>query len=295
MDLEKLKEYLENKESKNRLERMALQALLDEEFISEYGDFYYFNHMTQLRNVMNNPTEYDAGDQNRRSLYIMTLKEISNNYGTYLEDEKTNYSGLKEEISSLEERLRNAGNKIENINEVSKIISGAKVLDSYAEEFENRSKNYETESRKWKKNLYWAFGWSGLIFISFIFFSIINLDNFKSEHVSEEIIKFGYISVVAIKIIILVVLIQLIRFFHRNYNANKHLANQSLHKCDVLRSLQGVYNTINVENKEARDELIKTGALIAFQNIESGYITTKEGAGNSDSGTLSFLSELFKR
>ena len=40
-----------------------------------------------------------------------------------------------------------------------------------------------------------------------------------------------------------------------------------------------------------RDSLIKAGALVAFQSYETGYISRKEGAGE----TKANLSEFFKK
>ena len=62
-----------------------------------------------------------------------------------------------------------------------------------------------------------------------------------------------------------------------------------------MRALVGIYKTIDPENKAARDELIKTGALTAFQNIESGYITTKEGAGNADAGLYAVINGVLRK
>ena len=296
MDFNSLIEYLQNKKDKIRLEILALHAIKDKDFMQEYSNLDFTIHLHQFRHVVSNPHSYDSptSNDNEKANYNLVLVEIINTYTGYLYDNKGKYSNLKESISKLEERIKQTNASIDEITSVSKLISGEKVLQVYAKEFKKRSDDYETEAGKWQKKLYVGFSILGAIFVSFFFLNVIDINVFQ-KYLSDELVYFGYFTMIAIKIIILVGLIQVIRFFYRNYNANKHLANQSLHKCDVLRSLHGIYTTISSDNKEARDELIKTGALTAFQNIESGYITTKEGAGGADAGLFAAISGILKK
>ena len=180
---------------------------------------------------------------------------------------------------------------IEKIKETCGLIKWAEILDSYAKEFKDRSDDYKNEAEKWKKWLIGSFIGFAIVFWLLIFINLIDVDLIKYLARDLSVGWYLYISVIIIKASIIIAIIQIIRFYYRNYNATKHLYQQSLHKYDVLKSLRGIYNTLDEENKEARDELIKTWAIIAFQNIESGYITTKEWAGNADSG-LSIVSSI---
>lgn len=292
MEFDNLIEYLSKKGDKTRTETLSLQALKDLDFMSEGSEFNFARHIAQFTNVLNNPVGYDLPDNEvQRGHYDRAIQIISSTYISYLYDKKGKYSNLTNKITTLESRIKQANDALDNIEEVSKAISGAKILAVYAEEYKTRSENYEDIADGWMKKLYISFGVLGAIVVLFFFFNIINFD-FLKGYIAEDLLIYGYVAVIAIKVIVLIGLIQMVRFFYRNYNANKHLANQSLQKYDVLKALQGIYNTI--ENKEARDELIKTGALTAFQNTESGYITTKEGAGSSDVGLFSAISSALK-
>jgi amino acid transporter len=293
MNIEQFAQYLVDKDGKTKLEISVLQALQDSEFIKEYDNLkFLINANNQFQNVFNNPIQYDNPVNAQYALYQHVLVEISNAYFSYLYANKGKYSSLKNSITKIEERVEQANENLENIQNLSEFISGEKVLQVYAKEFKGRANNYDVEANKWMKKLYWSFGILGLIVISFLFINMINID-FLKKYLSEEVRHYGYFAIIFIKVIIIVGLIQVTRFFYRNYNANKHLASQSLHKYDVLRALQGVYNTI--DSKDSRDELIKAGALTAFQNIESGYITTKEGAGNTDAGLYAAIGSILRK
>lgn len=294
MNIEKFKNYLQQKSQKSFLENIAFHALEDTAFMKEFIDLSFIKKISSLNNVLNNPQTYDIDNEEHQSLYNRLLKEISSAYTVYLYDKKGKYSELKSSIDEIKNKIIESENDLENIKKTSELISGARVLDQYSKEFETRAENYEAEAEKWRSKLYTSFIFLSIVLVAFIFCSFLDFDYIK-KYLSEDIAYYGYIASILIKITILVGIVQLTRFFNRNYNANKHLASQSLHKYDVLRSLQGVYNTIDIENKDARDELIKTGALTAFQNIESGYITTKEGAGGSDASMFSIINEIFKK
>ena len=296
MDFTNFIQHLEQKEEKTRIEILALQAVKDTDFMNEYSEINFAHHIQQFINVVSGPTGYDVPDNKaHRAYYERVLQAITNTYSSYLYDNKGKYSSLKGEVDALKNRIKTANTNLERIKETSELISGAEVLATYAQEFKVRADKYRTEAENWQKKLYTGFLGLSVVVVFFFYTNTIVSTEILQEYLSEEIAGYGYISIIAIKVIILIGLIQIVRFFYRNYNANKHLENQTLHKYDVLRALQGVYNTIDSENKTARDELIKTGALTAFQNTESGYITTKEGAGNTDAGILAVIGSMFKK
>ncbi len=295
MNLEKFIQHLESKDNKKKLENLVLKALQDSDFIKEYHNLnYLMNVHGHFQHICDDPMRYDNSSSDNYRHYQYFLVAVSNAFTTYLYDNKGKYADLKEIISEIEKRIEDAKHDLDEIQNLNEFISGEKVLQVYAEEFKIRADEYKKEADRWQIKLYWSFFVLGVVIISFLFVNIIDF-SFLTKYLSEDIKDYGYFAIIFTKIILVIGLIQVTRFGYRNYNANKHLENQSLHKYDVLRALQGVYNTISNENKDARDELIKTGALTAFQTVESGYITTKEGAGSSDAGLYAAISGILKR
>ena len=86
--------------------------------------------------------------------------------------------------------------------------------------------------------------------------------------------------VLIIKGSIIIAYIQIPLFIRKNYFAEKHLEQSSIHRRNVLKALHAVYKTIS--NTEEKDKILTVGATIAFSEPESGFITRKEGAGGDD-------------
>lgn len=79
---------------------------------------------------------------------------------------------------------------------------------------------------------------------------------------------------------IIIAYVQIPLFIRKNYFAEKHLEQSSIHRRNVLRALHAIYKTLS--NPEEKDKILTVGATIAFSEPESGFITRKEGAGGDD-------------
>jgi len=91
------------------------------------------------------------------------------------------------------------------------------------------------------------------------------------------------------KIIGLLAPAYLIRFFVQNYKANKHLEVSNTHRATLASVIRPYTKLITHTNPDfekdlvnARSEIIEAAALVLFSQGETGFLTTKEGAGNSD-------------
>ncbi len=291
MNLQVLIEYLDAKENLSRLEKIVLTALRDVDFVDEYARLKYLEALQQAVNVLNAPQQYDSPDN---AYYQQVLAAVSNTYRAYLYDTKGKYTNLKAELNDLQTTIRAAQGDIANIEKVSKAISGEKVLSVYALEFEERAKTYDSQAARWQKMLIGSYLMVAIIVVLSFGWNVTDT-KFIVNHISGDLKDHLQIGLLVFKALMLLGAVQLSRFFSRNYNACKHLNTQTLHKHDVLRALEGVYKTLSVDNVAARDELIKTGAIIAFQNIESGYLTVKEGAGDADAYTSTLLTSILKK
>lgn len=295
MNLTSLLTYLQNKGSRSYLEEAARQALHDEEFRRDYNELGFLEADSNIRGAINNPQAYDNPSIPHQYQYFQRLlNDVIVAHFSYLYDKKGKFSDLKRSVTEVENRIAEANKDIDHIKKTSELIGGAKVLQEYANTFDTRANNLrDNEASAWEKYLYWSFGITAIIISSFFIAPFFRIDWFG--FLPEDLKYLQYISFIAVivRILVFIALIQIIRFCYRNYNAAKHLEHQNRHKSDVLNALFAVHQTIKDEN--AKDELIKTGALIAFQTTESGYITTKEGAGNADAGLYTIISGFLKK
>ncbi len=320
-----LLQHLENKQELSSLESSTLNALNDESFIAEYVNLEFLRADNEYRNALSNPGSLERSYNYR---YINLLVKISSTYRAYLYEQKYKFTSatkqildvknsvtesensINEKLEALNESISNskveyekifqqfsdkvddAQSDIDHIKGISESLSGEEILNVYANEFETRSKKYETISEGWRNKLYISFVVGSLFIISLFFISIVDVD-YLAEYFASDITFSIYALTISIKLMFALGIIQGIRFFNRNYNANKHLEYQSLHKRDVLKALVGVYK--NIDDTNMKDELLRSGALIAFQNTESGFISKKEGAGNTSDNAVSILNTILTK
>ena len=211
------------------------------------------------------------------------LNKIHTNYVAHRVDSKRTIGKFSQKIRDFEEKIQESEERIDEINRVADILSGAEMLEAYANDF-----NEEAEEHK-KKSIKWLIGLaiSVIIFIAIIA-SLLNIQIFNFSTIegllANDIKKAAADNlktlVLIIKGSIIIAYVQIPLFIRKNYFAEKHLEQSSIHRRNVLKALHAVYKTIN--NAEEKDKILTVGATIAFSEPESGFITRKEGAGGDD-------------
>lgn len=193
---------------------------------------------------------------------------------------KKGVKNIKQQTEEISKEITENKKTIDEIKEVAKYIGGATVLVGYSESFNDRADKHKMISR-WQLSYYLI---SLLLFVFLVgvtfFISISDFDLIKTKFAEDLKLAHLATGVLILKTILLFFVYQISQFFRKNYNAEKHLEEVYRHRSDVLQSLHGVYNSIT-DNAE-RDKILTAGALFAYERGETGYITTKEGAGSSD-------------
>ena len=90
-----------------------------------------------------------------------------------------------------------------------------------------------------------------------------------------------------------------IRFCVQNYKANKHLVIQNTHRATLATIAKSFSDSIEHENKtfeqdvlRGQIDIIHAAAEVLFLQSETGYLTTKEGAGSGDDNMLDSLNRI---
>lgn len=211
------------------------------------------------------------------------LNKVHTNYIAHRADSKRTISKFSQKIRDFEEKLQKSKESLEEIKRVAADISGTEILMSYAEYFDEEAEEHKKKSRNWLIGL----AISVIILIAIIA-SLLNIQIFNFSTIegllADDIKKAAADNlktlVLIIKGSIIIAYIQIPLFIRKNYFAEKHLEQSSIHRRNVLKALHAVYKTIS--NQEERDKILTVGATIAFSEPESGFITRKEGAGGDD-------------
>lgn len=211
------------------------------------------------------------------------LNKVHTSYIAHRADSKRTISKFSQKIRDFEEKLQKSKESLEEIKRVAADISGTEILMSYAEYFDEEAEEHKKKSRNWLIGL----AISVIILIAIIA-SLLNIQIFNFSTIegllADDIKKAAADNlktlVLIIKGSIIIAYIQIPLFIRKNYFAEKHLEQSSIHRRNVLKALHAVYKTIS--NQEERDKILTVGATIAFSEPESGFITRKEGAGGDD-------------
>lgn len=250
-------------------------ALADEDFMQTLSNTEALNQLDYFQN------NFDYHISNRTNCND-ALNLVHAGYIAYRTDKKRNIGSFSQKVRELEDRLQESKEELAKIKEVASDISGTEVLTAYAEQFDNQATKHQEKSTKWLWCLIASIFGLVIIVTLILFVQISNFPIIK-DWLANDIKNIGMLNalVLAIKGSIVMAYIQIPLFIRKNYFAEKHLEQSSIHRRDVLKALHAVYKTIN--NQEEKDKIITVGATIAFSEPESGFITRKEGAGGDDS------------
>lgn len=271
---------------------------------TKYSDDYILSNLVSL---IKDASFLEVLDKNTRDNLINSLNNINVNthnilaykpqisdvvfkYISYRANKIKNVSEYEKKYEEFENKINNAEQQLENIKNTSLDINGATVLVSYAKDFDRQATKHNESAKNWRLILF-ALLVGFIILIGITFFISISDFNYIKNHLAADLTYKIVVTSISIKIGLIFGYIQFIRFINRNYNAEKHLENVYLHRRNVLQTLHAVYGAIS--NAEEKDRILSAGALLAFERGETGYITTKEGAGSDDS-VLNVLLSKFK-
>ena len=249
-------------------------ALMDEEFLQTLSNTEALNQIEYFRGNF----DYYISSRNN---YNDALSLVHASYIAYRLDKKRNISSFSQKVREFEDKLQESEKRISEINRIANILSGAEILEAYANDFNEQSKQHELKAKNWLKFLIASIAGLIIITASLLFIQISNFPIIK-DWLANDIKNIGMLNTLAlvVKGSIIMAYIQIPLFIRKNYFAEKHLEQSSIHRRNVLKALHAVYKTIN--NQEEKDKIITVGATIAFSEPESGFITRKEGAGGDD-------------
>ncbi len=243
-------------------------ALDDEKFLQTLSNTETLERLNYLQNNF----YYNI----RENVYQNVLNTIYINYAIHRSESKQTISKFSQKIRDFEEKIQESEESLEIIKKVAGDISGAEILEKYARFFDKEAKKHKEESRKWLKWL----TISVIIFTAIVALLLfVQISNFSIIKDIKGLANLNTLMLV-IKGSIIIAYVQIPLFIRKNYFAEKHLEQSSIHRRNVLKALHAVYKTIS--NAEEKDKILTVGATIAFSEPESGFITRKEGAGGDD-------------
>lgn len=273
-----IRDYAKNQSTnlKKRYYNDIADALDNEEFLQTLSNTETLDRLKYLQNDFN----YGIS---RTSNFNDALNTVYISYATYIAESKQIISKFSQKIRNFEEKIRESEESLEAIKRVAGNISGAEILEKYAEYFNKEAEEHKKKSRNWLIGLAISVGIFTAI-IAFLLniqiFDFSTIEGFLAGDIKKAAADNLKTLVFIIKGSIIIAYVQIPLFIRKNYFAEKHLEQSSIHRRNVLRALHAIYKTLS--NPEEKDKILTVGATIAFSEPESGFITRKEGAGGDD-------------
>ena len=269
-------DFLNRKQGEEFIKAFPLSDLMGENIINKLNLLYQetlpggdATNLTALQN-------YHSLEEPMRWLHCLELCKLL--YVKKIPDHKFNEKYHQCEVKLVE--LEGESEKVKQaIQKNTRIIDKAgeeDVLGDNIDIFEKQAEQHGKNAKAWQK---WIYGTVGILMIVIVLFFFIQ------NRINQPVIQVYVVTidgVFIIKFAISVGIAQVLRFFTRNYNAEKHLQQTALHRANILKSVLGIYKNLNEEAyAELRKKLLFAAGLMSFHATETGFISRKEGAGNT--------------
>lgn len=273
-----IRDYAKNQstDSAKRYYNDIADALDNEEFLQTLSNTETLERLKYLQNNFNYGI---SGTSN----FNDALNTVYINYATYRAEPKQIISKFSQKIRDFEEKIQESEESLEVLKKAAGNVSGAEILEKYAKDFDEEAEEHKDKSRKWLIGL----AMSVIILVAIVasllniqIFNFSTIEGFLAGDIKKAAADNLKTLVLIIKGSIIIAYVQIPLFIRKNYFAEKHLEQSSIHRRNVLKALHAVYKTIS--NTEEKDKILTVGATIAFSEPESGFITRKEGAGGDD-------------
>jgi hypothetical protein len=200
-------------------------------------------------------------------------EELAGEFGRQAEKELAEIRRVKKEIEKVQVDVKDAAEVAGNIASTAHGVS-----------FADQAKEHAVSAKKWLLSLL-AISSVALAIALTVVYDIIQELKSKDFTANTE----AYI----IKVAILAFLYIGIRFTIKNYSAHQHLYIVNKQRSNILTSMEA-FRTSALEGP-AKDSILLAAVGAAFAQQETGFITTKEGAGSDDGDIMDIVRTALKK
>jgi hypothetical protein len=191
-------------------------------------------------------------------------EELSSKFGQEAEKELDEIRRVRKDIEKVQLDLKNAAT-----------VAGSGASSAHGKAFFDESVTHLKMADNWLKAVIASSALVLLLSLTVVYDIVKELGNDKFGANAEAYI---------FKLALLAFLYVILRFVTKNYSIHRHLNVINKHRANVLNSMEAFRTSAIGESPKDTILLSAVGAAYALQ--ETGYITTKEGAGSDDGDIL---------
>jgi hypothetical protein len=191
-------------------------------------------------------------------------RELAGEYGRQAKEGLAEIRRIKTEIEQAQQSVNQAAEAAGNV-----------ASTAYTTSFAEQAYEHKRSAKNWFIALIMGSIIGVLLALTIIYELVRNLEDESYTTESEAYI---------LKLSILAFLYFGLRFLIRNYSANQHLYVINKQRANSLATMEA-FRTSAI-NESAKDEILLAAVSTAYSHQESGFITTREGAGSDDGDIL---------
>jgi hypothetical protein len=228
-----------------------------------------------------------AGFENQyREIYAYLVERLSSYLGqkAYSQELSSEFGAEAKKILSDIRRSKKVIDEVEQKVKDASSVAGDVASTATAHFFDEQSENHEKQARNWLKGV----GVVGCIAVATAFFISIDI---LHEVQADKFVANSIASVS--KLVILAFTYFGLIFTTKNYSTHKHLQTVSKQRSNVLKSMEAF--RASATSDEAKDAALIAGLSAAYAQEQTGFISTKEGAGANDPTVSELLSNYLKK
>jgi hypothetical protein len=200
-------------------------------------------------------------------------EEIAGKFGQEAKKELAEIRRVKKEIEKVEVDVKEAAS-----------VAGNVASTAHSAAFSEQAIEHKNTASRWLKALLVAsLVVTGLAVT--VLYDIVNELRDSTYQAGAE----AYIF----KVALLALLYFGMRFLIKNYSAHEHLYITNIHRANVLKSMEAFRDSAIEDG--AKDSILLAAVGSAYSLQETGFITTKEGAGSDDGDILNIVNTALKR
>lgn len=194
-------------------------------------------------------------------------QELAGEYGKQAKEGLTEIRRIKSEIEKVQQTVNQAAE-----------AAGDIASTAYTASFAEQATEHRQAAKKWLVALIVGSVLGALLGITVIIELVHSLnDDHYNPGTEAYIFKLSIIALIYFGL----------RFLIRNYSAHQHLYVINKQRANALATMEAFRTSAISEN--AKDEILLAAVAAAYSQQESGFITTREGAGSDDGDILEVI------
>lgn len=201
-------------------------------------------------------------------------QELTSHFGEQAKGELSEIKRVKKEIEKIQIEVTNAAAIAANVTST-----------AYAISFSKQAEQHKKNAKLWLLATGIVTILVAIIIVPFVIEAILSIRDTTAYKSSLE----TYI----LKALILGFLYFTLRFTIKNYSTNQHLYVVNQQRANALQSMEAFREAASDDS--TKNTLLLAAVEAAYAHQETGFITTREGAGSSDSEIVNIVKTMTRR